>query len=407
MAKAYYNNYVAFATRIHTFEFHPSEMHIALTEGAVGSKERLTDIKHSWFEKEGFTRVAGLNAQFFGTYTMGLQFVDSGFMTNKNTIDDQFLELIFENGKLHIDNIVHPELLTKYPKANWAAGVGFALVIDGKVNLLYGNKFSHTYGRNPRSAIGQKANGNIVLLSTDGRGTGSAGLTGNQLATVMLDLGCVTAISLDGGGSSQMNCNLNGTYDIMNRLDGNWQRPITSAFLVYGKDSEVVDLTKKEQVEKTDEIRDFSVLYSHFEKVYVKEEDHVTPHLKWKSGTKIGKMGNTGFSTGAHVHIGAVHGKQTELWRLSDMARGNPKPSKEQTDHFIDEYFFETPLLISEGGGWLGYENHYGYDVVPLNRHLTSENYDVVWNRSFAGRVTKVGYDPAYGNYVIIWYNIL
>ena len=405
MANAFYNNYVAFGTRIHTFEFHPSEMHIALTEGVVGAKERLTDIKHGWFEKEGFTRVCGLNAQFFGTYTMGLQFVDSGFLTQKNTIDDQFLELILESGKLQIDHITHEELTAKYPKANWAAGVGFSLVRNGKIDLLYANKFSHAYTKNPRSAIGQKENGYIVLMATDGRGTGSEGLTGSQLATVMLDLGCVTAISLDGGGSSQMNCNLNGTYDIMNRLDGNWQRPITSAFLVYGKETEVVDMTNTTQPVSELGDRNFSVLYSHLSNIYVKTGDLVTPKLTWADATKIGKMGSTGISTGAHLHIGVVEGIQPNLWRLGDMAKGNPKPSKQQTDFFIDNTLFEYPILTTMT--WLGYENHYAYDVVPQNRQLTQANFDVMWNRSFAGRVIKTGFDSAYGNYVIIWYNIL
>ena len=405
MANAYYNNYVAFGTRIHTFEFHPSEMHIALTEGVVGAKERLTDIKHGWFEKEGFTRVAGLNAQFFGTYTMGLQFVDSGFLTQKNTIDDQFLELILDEGKLKIDNITHDELTTKYPKANWAAGVGFSLVRNGKIDLLYANKFSHAYPKNPRSAIGQKENGYIVLMATDGRGTGSEGLTGSQLATVMLDLGCVTAISLDGGGSSQMNVNMGGTYDIKNRLDGNWQRPITSAFVVYGKDVTVIDNTVKDTPQEFVGNRNFSALYAHLDNIYVKEGDLVTPKLLWSDATKIGRMGSTGMSTAPHLHFGVVEGIQKQLWRLKDMYYNNPKPSKQQTEFFLDSTLFDTTIHTTVT--WLGYENHYAYDVVPQNRHLTSRNYDIMWNRSFAGRVIKTGFDSAYGNYVIIWYNIL
>lgn len=400
MGKAFYNNFIKDGTRIHTFEFNPTEMNLTLTEGKLGIKESLSNIKHNWLEANGYKRVCGINAQFFGTYTMGLQYLDSGFLTNKNTIDDQFLELIFENNKLHIDNLTHPELLTKYPKANWAAGVGFGLVRDGQISLLYGSKFSHTYSRNPRSAIGQKANGNIILLVTDGRNTGSLGLTGSQLAKVMLDLGCVTAISLDGGGSTQMNCNIDGNYNIANKLEGNYQRPITSAFVVYGKDAEVVDLSKTETPTQLGG-RDYSVLMSHFDKIYVKENDL----LIRDTNPIIGEMGNTGLSTGAHVHLGVVEGIQTDLWRLGDMAGGNPKPSRQQTEYFIDNTFFNHEILITTS--WLGYTNHFAFDVVPLNRHITTANYEALWKRSFPGRVTKVGYDSAYGNYVIVWYNVL
>lgn len=400
MAKAFYNNFLTDWTRIHTFEFNPNEFNIALTEGKLNIKERLTDIKHNWYESKGYTLACAVNAQFFGSYTMGLQFVDSGFMTNKNTLNDLFLELIYENKKLHIENIVHSDLLTKYPAATWAAGVGFALVINGKLNLLHSNNFSHAYSRNPRTAIGQKANGNIILVATDGRNTGSLGLTGVQLAQVMLDLGCVTAISLDGGGSSQMNCLMNGTYSIMNKLEDNYQRPITSAFMVYGKDVEVVDLTASEEPTKIGG-RDFSVLISHFNKIYTTENALLTRDLN----PIVGEIGNTGKSTGIHAHLGVVEGIQTELWRLADMANGNPKPSKQQTEYFLDSSLFNYEIFITET--WLGYKNHYAYDVVPENRKRTSANYNLLWKRSFPGRVTKIGYDPAYGNYIIIWYNIL
>ena len=60
-------------------------------------------------------------------------------------------------------------------------------------------------GNAPRTAIGLKANGEVVLYTVDGRQSGySMGSSMNVLAQRMAELGCVTAICLDGGGSTTM-----------------------------------------------------------------------------------------------------------------------------------------------------------------------------------------------------------
>ena len=59
--------------------------------------------------------------------------------------------------------------------------------------------------RNPRTMAGVDANGRVLLVAVDGRQAGfSAGLTILEAARVMLALGAVTAINLDGGGSTTM-----------------------------------------------------------------------------------------------------------------------------------------------------------------------------------------------------------
>jgi flagellar hook assembly protein FlgD len=59
--------------------------------------------------------------------------------------------------------------------------------------------------RNPRTGIGQLANGRIVMVVTDGRARGySVGMTNFELAQTMVRLGAVTASAMDGGGSSTM-----------------------------------------------------------------------------------------------------------------------------------------------------------------------------------------------------------
>ncbi|MBO6207319.1 MAG: phosphodiester glycosidase family protein [Lachnospiraceae bacterium] len=60
-------------------------------------------------------------------------------------------------------------------------------------------------GANPRTCIGQCADGTVLILVTDGRGaSGHLGATGQDLIDVMLQYGAVNAANLDGGSSSAM-----------------------------------------------------------------------------------------------------------------------------------------------------------------------------------------------------------
>jgi exopolysaccharide biosynthesis protein len=57
----------------------------------------------------------------------------------------------------------------------------------------------------PRTAVGIKANGSLILITVDGRQPGfSTGLTGAELAEFLLDYGAENAAMLDGGASTEM-----------------------------------------------------------------------------------------------------------------------------------------------------------------------------------------------------------
>ena len=59
--------------------------------------------------------------------------------------------------------------------------------------------------RNPRTGVGQLADGRIILLAIDGREAGySVGLTNFELAQTLVRLGAVTGSALDAGGSTTM-----------------------------------------------------------------------------------------------------------------------------------------------------------------------------------------------------------
>ena len=60
-----------------------------------------------------------------------------------------------------------------------------------------------TDGRHPRAALGL-APGRLVAVACDGRSRRDAGLTLEELAALLVALGCHTALNLDGGGSTSL-----------------------------------------------------------------------------------------------------------------------------------------------------------------------------------------------------------
>lgn len=78
---------------------------------------------------------------------------------------------------------------------------GPVLIVNGVVNDA---EFSGNSGYNPRTAIGQRADGVVLLVCVDGRQAGSLGATYGDLINIMVEYGAVNACNLDGGASSTM-----------------------------------------------------------------------------------------------------------------------------------------------------------------------------------------------------------
>ena len=78
-------------------------------------------------------------------------------------------------------------------------GLASSLIINGEVQSknLGG-------GVNPRTAVGQCADGSVLLLVLDGRSINTLGATMQDVADIMLEYGAVNAGNLDGGSSSVM-----------------------------------------------------------------------------------------------------------------------------------------------------------------------------------------------------------
>lgn len=101
-----------------------------------------------------------------------------------------------------VELVYHPDL----GEGSQAYECGSWIVKDGEIVI---GEHDHWVGeltnRDPRTAIGIKKSGEVVLLTVDGRQPGhSYGLTGHELGKFLLDYGVVNAAMLDGGASTEM-----------------------------------------------------------------------------------------------------------------------------------------------------------------------------------------------------------
>lgn len=80
---------------------------------------------------------------------------------------------------------------------------GPALVKDGEI-VEHESYWYNRTGDTPRSAIGQTGPLSYVLVVVEGRGNNNQGVSHEELARIMKDIGCVQAYNLDGGNSAEL-----------------------------------------------------------------------------------------------------------------------------------------------------------------------------------------------------------
>ncbi|MCT8976205.1 phosphodiester glycosidase family protein [Clostridium sp. CX1] len=125
------------------------------------------------------------------------------------------------DGKL----IVGDHTLEDLKKQGVVEAVSFrnTLIINGKTVAV------EDEGLNPRTAIGQKEDGTIIMVVIDGRKGLKPGATLKELQNILLQQGAVNASNLDGGSSSTMY--FNGEV-INDPCDWNGERTIATALYV-------------------------------------------------------------------------------------------------------------------------------------------------------------------------------
>lgn len=153
---------------------------------------------------EQYDALAGMNAGGFsddggsgtGGWPQGITIVQ-GRHYNYSTGQDRFAGFDAD-GILHVGYYNSEDVIA----ANIQNGVCFSplLIVNGKV--MYDEICIS--GVNPRSAIGQRADGIVLMLVIDGRQLHSVGATYSDVVDIMLDYGAVNACNMDGGSSTSM-----------------------------------------------------------------------------------------------------------------------------------------------------------------------------------------------------------
>jgi exopolysaccharide biosynthesis protein len=113
------------------------------------------------------------------------------------------------------------------------------LVKNGKISIDakqegfdYSTEFYYGFGltRQPRTLAGIKANGDLIFVTVDGRSPeNSIGVSFHESAELLKALGAVSAINLDGGGSSTMV--INGKL-VNQPSDSTGERPIGDGIFI-------------------------------------------------------------------------------------------------------------------------------------------------------------------------------
>jgi hypothetical protein len=122
------------------------------------------------------------------------------------------------------------DLQPSWPGLVSGIGGGPQIVRNGAPLFRAGEEFTTAQlgSRAPRSAVGQLRDGRIILVAVDGRQAGwSVGMTNFELAQALVRFGAVTAMALDGGGSTSMAAD--GV--LLNRPSDGVERPISTALV--------------------------------------------------------------------------------------------------------------------------------------------------------------------------------
>lgn len=169
----------------------------------MGEESASGFLVQDYVEKEG--AIAGINAGGFddpngqgdGSIPYGVVIKDGKLVAGS---EDSWVSLIGFNSHHHliVGNMTAAEAL------EWgitdAVTFGPIFIVDGNPVAVTGTGG----GLNPRTVIGQKADGSVLLLVIDGRQTTSLGATYEDCINIMLEYGAINAANLDGGSSSVM-----------------------------------------------------------------------------------------------------------------------------------------------------------------------------------------------------------
>lgn len=132
-----------------------------------------------------------------------------------------------------VDHKLNHQSLKKW-KVETAVGGGPVIVQNGQVKITNNEELKFAGNaikdKHPRTCMGYTNDGYLIIMVIQGRLPGIAeGATLGQEAQLLVDLGCIEALNLDGGGSS---CMLVNGKETIRPSDKDGQRPVPAVFII-------------------------------------------------------------------------------------------------------------------------------------------------------------------------------
>ena len=199
-----------------------------------------TEQAHVYERETGLNVVGGVNASWFNINTgepsgylvmNGVVHHDNSSRAFLAAFDDGSVNVFREGTTLAQAEASQSEKQGKTVQIVEAVDALVAMVWDGKVVVSQ----SGNSGYYPRTSVGVKADGTVVLFQADGTmAPRSVGYTAEEEARMMVALGCVAAIQLDEGGSSTYLSQREGESDLTmrNTPAGGSERVVSGTILV-------------------------------------------------------------------------------------------------------------------------------------------------------------------------------
>lgn len=154
-----------------------------------------------------YDAIGGINAGIFvDTNGAGTGWPPSGITISRGVVYEEYQNGyvcgIDSKGVMYVGDYSLEQCVHDFDIQN-ACSFGPVLIANGqKMDAV-----TLESGVNPRTAIGQRGDGAIMMLVVDGRQAYSFGLTYGDCADLLLSYGCINAMNMDGGSSTSMYMN--------------------------------------------------------------------------------------------------------------------------------------------------------------------------------------------------------
>ncbi len=258
----------------------------------------------------------------------------------------------------------------------WAVGGVNHLVKDGVINVVN----ETILGRHPRTAVGfSKNNEEIIFVTIDGRNKNYLGVTQQELAKIMMDLGAYNVVNLDGGGSTTMGMDFlkNGNIEVVNFPSDGRERNIVTGLGIFdtSPESDVMDtIVLEPEYDKIFKNTSIDLNVKGFNKYYA-AVDISNKTIEYIYDSSKGKIENNKFTayTTGEIEITAKIGELTSTTKIT----------------VLDEPVtlnFEVDSLMLEAGEKYEFKNIVGFDKEGNSAYISADN--LKWNyRNSVGKV--------------------